>query len=224
MTNPPFGGTEHESVTANFRYPSKATSITFLQHIMGKVKRGGRVGMVIDEGVLFKTTEGAYVDTKKELLEQFNLHTIISLPVGVFANAVGTGTGPKTDLLFFERKIDEAGRPIGTKDIWYYEVEAVGFSLTKSQKPVPEDDLPDCLQKAQKRTVSDKSWVIPVDEVVDKNYDLSASNPNAKRTTQHRPPAVIAADISSKQERVLEIMQEIQELLSGPEDKEPETE
>jgi type I restriction enzyme M protein len=224
MTNPPFGGTEHESVTANFRYPSKATSITFLQHIMAKVKRGGRVGMVIDEGVLFKTTEGAYVDTKKELLEQFNLHTIVSLPVGVFANAVGTGTGPKTDLLFFERKMDEAGRSIGTKDIWYYEIEAVGFSLTKSQKPVPENDLPDCFQKAQKRTLSEKSWLVPVEEVVGKNYDLSASNPNAKRMTQHRPPAVIAADISSKQERVLEIMQEIQELLSGPEDRELETE
>ncbi|MBI4325919.1 MAG: SAM-dependent DNA methyltransferase, partial [Chloroflexi bacterium] len=63
LTNPPFGGTEHASVTANFRYPSKSTSITFLQHIMAKVKRGGRVGMVIDEGVLFKTNEASYVQT-----------------------------------------------------------------------------------------------------------------------------------------------------------------
>ncbi len=218
LTNPPFGGTEHESVTANFRYPSKATSITFVQHIMAKVKRGGRVGMVIDEGVLFKTTESAYVDTKKELLEQFNLHTIISLPVGVFANAVATGTGPKTNLLFFERKLDEAGRPIGTKEIWYYEVEAVGFSLTKSQKPVPDNDLPDCFEKAVRREVSEKSWIVPVAEIVAKNYDLSGINPNAKVAKKHRSPEVIAADIAQKHERVLEIMGEIQELLANGEE------
>ena len=87
LTNPPFGGTEQDSVTSNFPYPSKATSITFLQHIMKKVRRGGRVGMVIDEGVLFKNNENAYVQTKKELLEEFNLWAIVSLPAGVFANA-----------------------------------------------------------------------------------------------------------------------------------------
>lgn len=214
LTNPPFGGTEHESVTANFRYPSKATSITFLQHIMAKVRRRGRVGMVIDEGVLFKTTEGAYVDAKKELLEQFNLHTIVSLPVGVFANAVATGTGPKTNLLFFERHLDEAGRPIGTKEIWYYEVDAVGFSLTKSQKPVSENDLIDCIEKAQKREITEKSWIVTAEEIVAKNYDLSAINPNAKAAAKHRLPAVIAADIAQKHERILEMMGEIQELLT----------
>ena len=223
LTNPPFGGTEHGSVTANFRYPSKATSITFLQHIMAKVRRGGRVGMVIDEGVLFKTTESAYVDTKKELLEQFNLHTIVSLPVGVFANAVATGTGPKTNLLFLERKLDEAGRPVGTKEVWYYEVDAVGFGLTKSQKPVPENDLPDCLEKTQNRVVSEKSWIVPIKDIVTKNYDLSAVNPNAKTVKKHRSPAVIAEDIAQKQERILEIMGEIQEILEDSSTTEEDT-
>ena len=210
LTNPPFGGTEHDSVTANFPYPSKATSITFLQHIMKKVRRGGRVGMVIDEGVLFKANENAYVQTKKELLEQFNLWAIVSLPAGVFANAVASGTGPKTNLLFFNRELDKAGNPIGTKDIWYYEVQAVGFSLTKTQRPIPENDLPDCLEKARKRTVSERSWIVPVEE----NYDLSAVNPNAKAAVEHRSPAAIAADIAGKEQRILEIMEEIQELLA----------
>lgn len=213
LTNPPFGGTEHESVTANFRYPSKATSITFLQHIMAKVRRGGRVGMVIDEGVLFKTTENAYIEAKKELLEKFVLHTIVSLPAGVFANAVSSGTGPKTNLLFFDRRLDEAGNPIGTKEIWYYEVDAVGFSLTKTQRLIEESDLPDCFEKAKTRALSDRSWIVPVDEIIARNYDLSASNPNAAAAIKHRSPAAIAADIASKQTRILEIMEEIQELL-----------
>ena len=213
LTNPPFGGTEHESVTANFPYPSKATSITFLQHIMKKVARGGRVGMVIDEGVLFKANDSAYIQTKKELLEQFNLHTIISLPAGVFANAVASGTGPKTDLLFFDRQLDHAGNPVGTKEIWYYDVQAVGFSLTKTQRPIPDNDLPDCMEKARERVLSERSWVVPVTEIVKRNYDLSAVNPNADKAVKHRSPAAIAADIASKEQRILEIMEEIQEIL-----------
>lgn len=214
LTNPPFGGTEHDSVAANFPYPSKATSITFLQHIMKKVKRGGRVGMVIDEGVLFKANEGSYVQTKKELLEEFNLWAIVSLPAGVFANAVASGTGPKTNLLFFNRELDKAGNPVGTKEIWYYDVQAVGFSLTKTQRPIPENNLPDCLEKAKTRALSKHSWIVPVKEIVARNYDLSAVNPSAKAIIEHRSPATIAADIAAKEQRILDIMEEIQELLA----------
>ena len=224
LTNPPFGGTEHASVTANFPYPSKATSITFLQHIMKKVRRGGRVGMVIDEGVLFKATENSYVQTKKELLEQFNLWAIVSLPAGVFANAVATGTGPKTNLLFFNRELDQEGNPIGTKEIWYYDAQSVGFTLTKTQRPIPENDLPDCLEKARTHAVSERSWIVPVEEIVERNYDLSAVNPNVRTSVEHRSPAAIAADIAGKEQRILEIMEEIQELLApegnGQEDEE----
>ena len=224
LTNPPFGGTEHGSVTSNFPYPSKATSITFLQHIMKKVRRGGRVGMVIDEGVLFKTNENAYVQTKKELLEQFNLWAIVSLPAGVFANAVASGTGPKTNLLFFNRELDQAGNPLGTKEIWYYDAQVVGFSLTKTQRPIPENDLPDCLEKAKTRAVSERSWLVPMEEIVERNYDLSAVNPNARTVVEHRSPVAIAADIAAKEQRILEIMEEIQELLApegnGQEDEE----
>lgn len=210
LTNPPFGGTERDSVTANFRYGSKATSITFMQHIMEKVRRGGRVGMVIDDGVLFKTGERAYVDTKKELLEKFNLHTIVSLPAGVFANAVASGTGPKTSLLFFNREVDERGEPVGTKEIWYYEVDAVGFSLTKTQRPVPENDLPDCLAKARNCAVSTRSWVVPVEDVMDRNYDLSSHNPNRKDDVERRSPEALAVEISASKTHLNSLIEHLQ--------------
>jgi type I restriction enzyme M protein len=180
--------------------------------------------MVIDEGVLFKNNENAYVQTKKELLEQFYLWAIVSLPAGVFANAVSSGTGPKTNLLFFDRVLDSAGNPVGTREIWYYEVQSVGFTLTKTQRPIPENDLPDCLEKARTRSISDRSWVVPVEEIVSRNYDLSAVNPNAKKAIEHRSPVTIAADIAAKEQRILELMEEIQEMLAqennGGEDKE----
>lgn len=224
MTNPPFGGTEKvEAVRDNFRYPSSATSILFMQHIMARLRRDGRVGMVIDEGVLFKSSERAYLETKRELLEEFNLYAIVSLPAGVFANVTSSGTGPKTDLLFF----DHLGP---TRQIWYYDARAVGFSLTRTQKPIAESDLPDCLAmfrayrewlrmpvetRPKDSPLNNHCWIIPVEEIVKKNYDLSARNPNRANDFSHRPPEELAADIADKQARIAELIEEIQELLAG---------
>ncbi len=222
LTNPPFGGTENvEAIRSNFRFVSSATSILFLQHIMAMLRHDGRVGMVIDEGVLFKTNERAYVETKKDLLENYNLYAIVSLPAGVFANAVANGAGPKTNLLFF----DHQGP---TRAIWYYEVHAVGFSLTRTQRPIAENDLPDCLAmwrqyNAWRRTpeherpaappLNARCWVTPAAEIAARNYDLSARNPNRTNDFTHRPPAELAADIADKQARIAELVAEIQELL-----------
>jgi type I restriction enzyme M protein len=224
LTNPPFGGTENvEAVRVNFRHPSSATSILFLQYIMARLRRDGRVGMVIDEGVLFKASERAYVDTKRELLEEYNLYAIVSLPAGVFANVTASGTGPKTDLLFF----DHLGP---TRQVWYYEVHAVGFSLTRTQKPIAENDLPDCLamwraydtwlhtppeERSVNPPVNERCWVVPVEELAARDYDLSARNPNRANDLAHRPPEELAADIAAKQARIAELIGEIQELLAG---------
>jgi type I restriction enzyme M protein len=224
LTNPPFGGTENvDAIRTNFRHPSSATSILFLQHIMAKTRRDGRVGMVIDEGVLFKTTERAYIETKKELLEEYNLYAIVSLPAGVFANVTSSGTGPKTNLLFF----DHLGP---TRSVWYYEVRAVGFSLTRTQKPIAENDLPDCLamwraydawqrtppeQRSANPPLNERCWVVTREELQARGYDLSAHNPNRQNNFAHRPPEELAADLADKQARIAELIEEIQELLVG---------
>ena len=224
LTNPPFGGTENvKAVEVNFRHPSSATSILFLQHIMAKVRRDGRVGMVIDEGVLFKAAERAYVETKKDLLEEYNLYAIVSLPTGVFANVTSSGTGPKTNLLFFNH--------LGpTRHVWYYEVRAVGFSLTRTQKPIADNDLPDCLamwraydvwqrmpdvQRPEQPPLNERCWVVTREELEKRGYDLSARNPNRTNGFAHRPPEELAADLADKQVRIAELIEEIQELLAG---------
>lgn len=94
LTNPPFGGKEGKEAQTNFAYKTGSTSILFLQHIIDSLASGGRCAMVIDEGVLFRTNEDAYVKTKRKLLDDCNLHTIISLPAGLFSAA---GAGVKTN-------------------------------------------------------------------------------------------------------------------------------
>ncbi len=100
LTNPPFGGKENTKSITGFDYVTSATEVLFLQSIIRTLTPGGRCGIVMPEGVLFRTNEDAFTKTKKKLLEECDLWCIVSLPGGVFTAA---GAGVKTNLLFFTR-------------------------------------------------------------------------------------------------------------------------
>src|SRR5216684_6002791 len=117
MTNPPFGGEEERGILSNFPEDRQTaeTALLFLQFIMRKLRRpvggskGGRCGMVVPNGLLFADGIGARI--KEELLKEFNLHTVVRLPNGVFSPY----TSIPTNLLFFDRT-----RP--TEEVWFFEV------------------------------------------------------------------------------------------------------
>lgn len=146
LTNPPFGGKESKNITG-FDYPSSATEVLFLQKIIRELAPNGRCGVVLPEGVLFRTNEEAYTKTKKKLLEECDLWCIVSLPGGVFTAA---GAGVKTNLLFFTK-----GRP--TEKIWYYDLSdrKVG-----KKTPLTIDDFKEFFELLPKRVDSEKSWTV----------------------------------------------------------------
>ena len=78
MTNPPFGGKEGKEAQTRFAFKTGATQVLFLQHVIDSLKPTGRCGMVLDEGVLFRTNETAFVQTKRKLLDECNLYCIVS--------------------------------------------------------------------------------------------------------------------------------------------------
>lgn len=199
LTNPPFGGEEEKTLLENFPYPTSATQVLAVQYILRRLKPGGRCGMVIDEGFLFRTNEKAFVNTKKELVEENNLFAVVSLPQGLFT---AVGTGNKTDLLFFER-----GKP--TKDVWYYELTG---KFTKT-KPIKDSDLEDCWQKFQKRAISENSWIVSAEELRERNYDLTAKNPNRKEELTHKQPEELVKEIEEKEEKLEKILADIKRLL-----------
>lgn len=100
LSNPPFGGKEGKEAQSGFAFQTKATQILFLQHVIDTLQDGGKCGIVLDEGVLFRTTEDAFIKTKRKLLEECDLWCIVSLPGGAFS---GAGAGVKTNLLFFTK-------------------------------------------------------------------------------------------------------------------------
>lgn len=189
-----------------FPFKTSDTELAGLYFCMKKLKVKGRCGIVAPEGVLFRTS-GAYLQVKKDLLNDFNLYAIISLPAGVFANVSPKGgSGPKTNLLFFEKGIP-------TKEIWYYELTPPdGKSYTRNN-PIKDEDLEDAYKKWRKREISENSWVVKVEEIINRNYDLSAKNLHKKEAISYLPPDKIVESILNKEERIADILRKTKDIL-----------
>ena len=130
LANPPFGTRPQGSVEVYANRPefvkTSDNQVNFLQHIMSIVKTGGRVGVVLPDNVL--TDGNATAKVREKLLKDFNLHTILRLPTGIFY-----ANGVKTNVLFFEK-----GTP--TKDIWVYDYRT-GIKHTMATKPMTRENL-----------------------------------------------------------------------------------
>ncbi|MCL5997141.1 MAG: type I restriction-modification system subunit M [Chloroflexi bacterium] len=216
ITNPPFGGTENRQIQENFTVPSNATELLFLQHIMKKLKpkAGARCGMVMPEGTLFRG--GAFATVKKDLLEQFNLHTVISLPPGTFAPY----SDVKTALLFFER-------PGPTQETWYYELPLpAGLKKFSKGNPIQDEHFAEARALWQAWNgyrkgrgaypqVTANSWLVPAAEIKARGYDLTARNPNRAAVEQTRSAVEITAGLLERIRELNEIVEELHEQLGG---------
>jgi type I restriction enzyme M protein len=191
LTNPPFGGKEGKDAQTRFPYKTSATQVLFLQHVIDSLKPGGRCGMVLDEGVLFRTNEQAFLQTKRKLLDECDLWCILSLPAGAFVNA---GAGVKTNLLFFTR-----GGP--TEKVWYYDLSDVKVG---KKSPLTTEKFDDFVRLLLSRGDSERSWTVTRAQIEAKNYDLKAVNPNAKVEEDTRTPEEILNLIEQKQKEIAE--------------------
>ena len=199
LANPPFGGKEKEQIQQNFPIKSKATELLFLQHIMKSLKLNGRCGVVVPEGVLFQTNN-AFKSVKKELLERFNVHTVLSIPSGVFLPY----SGVKTNVLFFDRSGS-------TSDIYYYEVDPP-YKLTKN-KPILFEHFAELLECWSDRKLTDNSWIVNVGDV--KDYDISAKNPNKVESIDHKSPIELVENIKDNSKEITDLMDEVEAILIG---------
>jgi type I restriction enzyme M protein len=212
LTNPPFGGEEERGIQGNFPEDKQTseTALLFLQLIMRKLKRpghgstkGGRASVVVPNGTLFG--DGVCARIKEELLKEFNLHTIVRLPNGVFAPY----TSIPTNVLFFDRSGP-------TKDVWFYEqpLPEGRKQYTKTQ-PIQFDEFAPCQAWWKKREENEQAWKVSAEELLTTGCNLDRKNPNAKADFEHLPPEQLVEDILAKEHRIIEIMGEIKELLGA---------
>lgn len=212
MTNPPFGGEEERGILGNFpadRQTSE-TALLFLQLIMRKLRRlghdsekGGRAAVIVPNGTLF--ADGVTARIKQDLVESFNLHTIVRLPNGVFAPY----TNIPTNVLFFDR----SG---ATKEIWYYEQPLPeGRKNYTKTKPIQFEEFKECIAWWNDREENEHAWKVPIENIVKSGYNLDSKNPNVKDDFEHMPPEQLVEDIIDKERQILELMAEIKATLEA---------
>lgn len=197
LANPPFWWKEKDAIQSNFPIKTNATEMLFLQHFMKRLKTWGRSAIIVPEWVLFNTSN-AFQEVKKQLLSDFNLHSIVSLPAGIFLPY----SGVKTNIIFFDKTK-------ATEQIRYYEID-LGRKLTKN-KPITYEELQSMISAFKKREVWPHSWIVPSWEI--KDYDLSAKNPANIKEIIHRAPNEIMEDIIRTNTNIYQQLDNLQAIL-----------
>ena len=216
LTNPPFGGEEEAGILSNFPKDRRSaeTAHLFLQLIMRRLKRGGRgrAAVVVPNGTLFG--HGICARIKADLLERFNLHTVVRLPEGVFSPY----TDIPTNLIFF----DTSGP---TREIWYYEQpRPEGRRKYTKTAPMTHDDLADCRKWWRDRKENECAWKISAEGLIRRNDEgkveacnLDLKNPHTGEVSDHRRPLEIVGTIIDRERTILTLMDEIKaELADTP--------
>ena len=198
--NPPFGGREGADAQTRYPFKTSSTQVLFLQEVIDSLKSGGRAGIVVDEGLLFRTNENAFVQTKRKLMDECDLWCIVSLPSGVFTQA---GAGVKTNLLFFNK-----GK--ASEKTWYYDLSDI--KVTK-RKPMTLSHFDEFFQLLPERADSYHSWTVTRSEIEARNYDLKAVNPNRNIPVDNRTPKELIAIIEAKGREIDDALASLRKLL-----------
>jgi type I restriction enzyme M protein len=234
VANPPFAGSlDYESCAKDLQQvvKTKKTELLFLALFMRLLKPGGRAAVIVPDGVLFGSSN-AHKALRRMLIEEQKLDAVISLPSGVFKPYAGVSTA----ILLFTKT--NSG---GTNNVWFYGVEADGWSLDDKRMPLLSDDklgciprtklnaedhtknnLPDILTRWRERENSERnrlrtaqSFCVPRADIATKGYDLSINRYKEvlRAELEHRPPKEILADLRKKEEEIQRGIGELEELL-----------
>lgn len=216
LANPPFSGTiDKEGVSDDLKRVCNTTKteLLFIALFLRMLKKGGRCACIVPDGVLFGTTK-AHQSLRKELIENHKLQAVISMPSGVFKPYSGVSTA----VLVFTKT--GAG---GTDKVWFYDMNADGFSLDDKRNPVVENDIPDILARFHNlagetsRARTEQSFFVPKSEIEQNNYDLSINRYKEvvhEKIEYDKPDVILTridtliADIAKQAKQVREMLKE----------------
>ncbi|MCA1513648.1 class I SAM-dependent DNA methyltransferase [Bradyrhizobium sp. NBAIM01] len=209
LTNPPFGGEEERGVLGNFPQDMQTaeTALLFLQLIMRKLKRrtpthplGGRAALVVPDGTLFNKSTAARI--KEHLVKNFNLHTVVRLPFGVFEPY----TPIRSNILFF----DSSG---ATEVTWYYEIfMPEGRKKYSKTKPMRFEEFEDCIKWWHHREANENAWSVSIGEIAESGFNLDFANPNRPDAELPDDPHELISMLASNNERIATSLQALKTL------------
>ena len=214
LANPPFKGSlDADTVSTDLLKvcKTKKTELLFLALFLRMLKVGGRCACIVPDGVLFGSST-AHKAIRKEIVEGNRLEAVISMPSGVFKPYAGVSTG----ILIFTK----TGHG-GTDNVWFYDMQADGYSLDDKRSVVSENDIPDIIARFHNlaaevdRERTEKSFFVSKEEIVGNDYDLSINKYKKAvyNAVEYTPTAEILDNLNSLQEKVALGLAKLEDLL-----------
>ena len=218
LANPPFKGSlDADTVSADLLKvcKTKKTELLFLALFLRMLRIGGRCACIVPDGVLFGSSN-AHKAIRKELVDGNRLEAVISMPSGVFKPYAGVSTA----ILIFTK----TGHG-GTDNVWFYDMQADGYSLDDKRSPIADNDIPDIiarfrnLEGEKDRQRTEKSFFMPRSEIVDNGYDLSINKYKKVEyvPVEYPPTSEILAQLRQLEKEISTSMDELETMLKGEE-------
>ena len=209
--NPPFGGVEEVGIQINFptEFRTSETADLFMALIMYRLKEDGRAGVILPDGFLFGN-DNAKIVIKEKLLSEFNLHTIVRVPSGVFAPY----TSIATNILFFDKT-----KP--TEKIDYYQVplpEGIknGFTKTRPFKTEHLQGVKDWWNNRDKEDIN--AYSVTIEEIKKANYNLDFKNPNLNKEEKQYSLNELLNIMDTKSKNINKLIGQLSKVLKGVEE------
>ena len=214
LANPPFKGSlDYEAVSSDILKitKTKKTELLFLALILRILKIGGRCASIVPDGVLFGST-GGHKSIRQEIIDNHKLEAIISMPSGVFKPYAGVSTA----IMIFTK----TGTG-GTDKVWFYDMQADGYSLDDKRNEIKDNDIPDIVARFNNldgefdRKRMEKSFFVPVEEIRDKGYDLSINKYKEieYEEVKYDAPSVIIGRVKELEKEISQGIEELERML-----------
>lgn len=214
LANPPFAGTlDKDSISKSLLAIASTTKteLLFVSLFLRMLQLGGRCASIVPDGVLFGNSK-AHKTLRKELVDNQQLQAVISMPSGVFQPYSGVSTA----ILIFTKT--NAG---GTDKVWFYDMKADGYSLDQKRGEVQENDIPDVIKRFHnreaeaERTRKEQSFLVPVEEIREKGYDLSINKYKEveREVVVYDAPEVIMARIEKLETEIQSALTELKKMI-----------
>jgi type I restriction enzyme M protein len=234
LANPPFAGSlDYENTAKDLLQivKTKKTELLFLALFLRLLKPGGRAAVIVPDGVLFGSST-AHKEMRRMLVEDQKLDAVVKLPGGVFKPYAGVSTA----ILLFTKT--NSG---GTDQVWFYDVEADGWSLDDKRTPLltedklgpvprtalgaedhPKNNLPDVLTRWGERNGAEherprtaQSFCVPKADIAAQGYDLSLNRHKevVYESVEHRAPKEILADLAKLEQEIQREMSDLEGML-----------
>ena len=215
LANPPFTGTvdeENINPALTRMAATKKTELLFVNEFVRMLKVGGRCACIVPDGVVFGTSK-AHKATRKELVENQLLEAVISLPSGIFRPY----SDVSTSILIFTKT--NAG---GTENVWFYDMQADGFSLDDKREEVEENDIPDIitrfsnLEAEKERSRKEKSFMVSKEDIAKNGYSLRMKEYKEIEYQKIEYPSSeeLLSDVDALKDELVASLQELRGLLS----------